>query len=61
VVTGGAASPEETAAIASALQRFLAENAPSPVTEESSRWQRAALLEGVRSTPGGEAWGANPR
>jgi hypothetical protein len=42
------ASPEEAAAIAAALERFLVETAPSPqVSRPSSRWQQAALREGV--------------
>jgi hypothetical protein len=43
----GSASPEEAAAIAAALERFLWETAPAPETVEISRWQRAALHEGV--------------
>jgi hypothetical protein len=42
------ASPEEAAAIAAALERFLVETAPSPeAARPRSRWQRAALREGV--------------
>jgi len=47
------ASAAEAAAIAAALERFLAENAPSPAQSEVSRWQRAALLEGVDRAPRG--------
>lgn len=44
------ASPEEAAAIAAALERFLAETAPPPRTyEDVNPWQRAALREGVAS------------
>lgn len=42
------ASPEETAAIAAALEQFLAEHAPRP--QEADRpdpWLRAALEEGI--------------
>jgi hypothetical protein len=53
------ASPEEAAAIAAALEQFLAETAPAPQsTPARSRWQTAALREGVsahRLEPGG--WG----
>jgi hypothetical protein len=42
------ASPEEAAAIAAALERFLVETAPAPVpTAPRSRWQEAGLREGV--------------
>jgi hypothetical protein len=43
------ASPEEAAAIAAAVERFVAETAPAaaPGREDVSPWQRAALLEGV--------------
>jgi hypothetical protein len=44
------ASPEETAAIAAALERFLAETAPAPQEERAQNpWQRAALAEGIAS------------
>jgi hypothetical protein len=44
------ASPEEAAAIAAALERFLVETAPGPRTSHpGSRWQQAALREGVGS------------
>ena len=53
-----AAEPEEAAAIAAALERFLWETAPAPRPAEVSRWQRAALSEGisVRSQLAG-GWG----
>ena len=51
-VVRGAASEEESAAIAAALERFLAETAPGPATVLTSRWQRAALCEGVDRYPG---------
>jgi hypothetical protein len=52
------ASPEEGAAIAAALERFLWETAPAPQPAPRSRWQEAALREGVstHSQPGG-GWG----
>ena len=42
-------SRDEAAAIAAAIERFLAETAPAPAPSEPLRnpWQRAALLEGV--------------
>jgi hypothetical protein len=44
-----AASPQEAAAIAAAIERFIAETAPAaePTGGATSRWQRAALLDGV--------------
>jgi hypothetical protein len=42
-----AASADEAAAIAAALERFLWETAPAPRRAEPSRWQQAALREGV--------------
>ena len=45
------AKPEEAEAIAIALERFLSETAPAPVAAEASRWQRAALREGVERAP----------
>ena len=60
-ITTGNATPEETAAIAAALERFLAENAPSAEANAvTSSWQRAALLEGAGHAPGVEPWGARP-
>ena len=52
------ATPEEAAAIAAALERFLRETAPAPHPAEVSRWQAAALRDGVSARdfqPGG--WG----
>ncbi len=44
------ATDREAAAIAAALEQFLAETAPSPQsTEPESRWLRAALNEGVEA------------
>jgi len=42
-------SDDEAAAIAAAVERFVAEMAPAPggQGEAVSPWQRAALLEGV--------------
>jgi len=57
----GMASPEEAAAIAAALEQFLGETAPAPSAEAVSRWQRAALLEGVERAPRVDVWGSAPR
>jgi hypothetical protein len=59
-IQSATASPEEAAAIAAALERFLWETAPAPQPAEMSRWQRAALREGVEvhSQQGG-GWGAH--
>ena len=46
-IQSGAASPEEAAAIAAALERFLWETAPAPQNAPRSRWLEAALREGV--------------
>ncbi len=58
-IQSSAASPEEAAAIAAALERFLRETAPAPQTAAPrSRWQEAALRDGVsvrRQFAGG--WG----
>ena len=43
------ASPEETAAIVTALERFLRATAPAAASigEDPGPWLRAAILEGV--------------
>jgi hypothetical protein len=46
-IQGATATPEEAAAIAAALERFLWETAPAPEVAPPSRWQEAALREGV--------------
>jgi hypothetical protein len=58
------AGPQEAAAIAAALEQFLHDTAPPPLTEGTrlSPWGRAALAEGVgleSPTPWGDglAWG----
>ena len=56
-----AASESEAAAIVAAMEQFLAETAPQPAAEGApgSRWQRAALAEGVSArNVGGYSWGA---
>jgi hypothetical protein len=53
-----AASPEEAAAIAAAIEQFLRDTAPPPAPPGASisRWLRAGLLEGVGRDPE-ERWG----
>jgi hypothetical protein len=48
-MTHAAASPEEAAAIAAAIEQFLRDTAPAPREEavEVSRWVKAGLMEGV--------------
>jgi len=47
-----AASPEEAAAIAAAIEQFLRDTAPPPEpADELSRWGRTALREGVGLPP----------
>ncbi len=48
-----AATPEEAAAIAAAIEQFLRDTAPAPAQEgdRESRWLRAALEEGVDAGP----------
>jgi hypothetical protein len=46
-IQSAAANPDEAAAIAAALERFLWETAPAPQEAPRSRWQEAALKEGV--------------
>lgn len=51
-VRQAAASPEEAAAIAAAIEQFLRDTAPSPApTEGMSPWLRAGLYEGVGLDP----------
>ena len=53
-----AASPEEAAAISTAIQQFIAEATPAAAAERQNPWQRAALREGIAARqiePGG--WG----
>jgi hypothetical protein len=46
-IQSATASPDEAAAIAAALERFLWETAPAPQEAPPSRWQEVALREGV--------------
>ncbi len=57
-------SEDEAAAVAAAIERFVADTAPASGGEEAKlgAWQRAALLEGVSAKgtvvdpEGGERW-----
>ena len=56
-----AASPEEAAAIAAAIERFLRDTAPAPrmSPEGASPWLRAGLYENAGLDPSGPSpWGA---
>jgi len=46
-VTSGSATSEELAAVVTVLQQTIAEGHPAEPRAETSRWQRAALIEGV--------------
>jgi hypothetical protein len=60
-IQSSSASPDEAAAIAAALERFLWETASAPRPAEVSRWQQAALKEGVSSRSGlRSGWGIAP-
>jgi hypothetical protein len=50
------ASETEAAAVVAAVEQFLADTGPAPAPPTQSRWQRAALEEGVSSAPM-LAWG----
>jgi hypothetical protein len=57
---GGAASPEEAAAIAAAIEQFMRDTAPPPAPPEPavSPWLRAGLLEGTgRPADAASPWG----
>ena len=59
-----AASAEEAAAIAAAIEQFLADCSPKPKPPEPrvSPWLRAAMLENVGIDPtGAEPWGGLSR
>jgi hypothetical protein len=59
-LSGGAASPEEAAAIAAAIEQFLRDTAPPPADAgaSASPWLRAGLLEGAKRGPAGRSpWG----
>ena len=49
----------EAAAIVAAVEQFIADTAPAPAAgDEPSRWQRAAVEEGIAARQiGGRTWG----
>jgi len=55
-------SDSEAAAVVAAVEQFIADTAPAPAPPSGtqSRWQRAALLEGV-SRAQLLAWGSDSR
>jgi hypothetical protein len=55
----GAASPEEAAAIAAAIEQFLRDTAPPPAPDAGrpSGWRRTGLLEATGRPGGPSAWG----
>jgi hypothetical protein len=57
-LVSGTPTEEEGAAIVAALERHLAETAPAPAAAEVSRWQQAALRDGVSREPGLRRWGS---
>jgi hypothetical protein len=59
----GAASAEEAAAIAAAIEQFLRDTAPPPAAATGvSPWLRAGLFEGTgRSSAGQSPWGDGER
>jgi hypothetical protein len=59
-LSGGSASPEETAAIAAAIEQFLRDTAPPPAAAGArvNPWLRAGLFEGTKRDPAAPApWG----
>jgi hypothetical protein len=63
-LVSSAGSEGEAAAIIAAVEQFLIDTAPSPerAGERQSRWQRAALEEGIAARQvSGAAWGHAPR
>jgi hypothetical protein len=58
-IAQAAASPEQAAAIAAALEQFLRDTAPAPVPASGiSPWLRAGLWEGAGLDPDGPSpWG----
>ena len=55
-----AASPEEAAAVVAAIEQFLRDTAPAPVSAPAamSPWLRAGLFENVGLDPDGPSpWG----
>jgi len=61
-IAQSAASPEEAAAIAAAIEQFLKDTAPRPRPPQPaiSPWVRAALLENAGLDPAGPDHWASP-
>lgn len=60
---GSGASATEAAAIAAAIEQFLADTAPParPAGHRQSAWQRAALEEGISARQvNARVWGHSP-
>lgn len=66
-IAKSAATPEEAAAIAAAIEQFLRDTAPAPGAQETpmSPWLRAGLYENAQLDPAnanawgdGEPWGS---
>jgi hypothetical protein len=60
----GAASPEEAAAIAAAIEQFMRDTAPAPAPAFERRpnpWQRAGLFEATGRAGGPSPWGDRER
>ena len=55
---GSSASPEEAAAVISAIEQFLRDTAPppAPVPAPPSRWITTARLEAIERAPAREPW-----
>jgi hypothetical protein len=51
-----AATPEQTAAIVAAIERFMRATSPPPLTpaREQDGWAQAAVLEGIEREPQGD-------
>jgi hypothetical protein len=62
-VSRGAATPEEAAAIAAAIEQFLRDTAPPPAAERGvSPWLRAGLFEATGRGAGDPSpWGDRER
>jgi hypothetical protein len=61
-VLSSVASESEAAAIVAGVEQFLADTAPAPPADAApqSRWQRAALLDGISARNlGADIWGQN--
>jgi hypothetical protein len=55
-LAGGAATPEEAAAVVAAIEQFLRDTAPRAAAPEPDLWLRAARLEAVGCDPDAPPW-----